>query len=198
MWANHSAGSATAALSRDAVTVVATSMLFILLAQGGALDAGDAAILLFALMAYMIWTYWSERFNSALSATLHVAEAEELSVVPKTTFWITITLSAGLLLLVGGSKILLPGAVGIEEHFGVSQAVIGLTLIAVGTSLPELSMSVIAALREHADVAVGSILGSNILNFRGILGVSTLPQPLLVPVRIPEFEQWVMGGPSLL
>ena len=165
---------------------------------GGALGGGDAAILLFALMAYLILTYWTERFNSAPSATLHLAEAEELSVVPKTTSWITITISAGLVLLIGGSKVLLTGAVGIAEQFGVSQAVIGLTLIAVGTSLPELSISVIAALRKHADVAVGSILGSNIFNLLGILGVSALLQPLVVPVRILEFDQWVMAGTSLL
>jgi cation:H+ antiporter len=86
----------------------------------------------------------------------------------------------GLLLLIGGSQVLLMGAVGIAEHFGVSEAVIGLTLVAVGTSLPELSISVIAAIRRHADVAVGNILGSNIFNLLGILGISALLQPLPV------------------
>ena len=93
---------------------------------------------------------------------------------------------------------LLIGAVSIAEHLGVSEAVIGLTLVAVGTSLPELSISVIAALRRHTDVAVGNILGSNIFNLLGILGVSALLQPLPVHARILQFDQWVMLGTSLL
>ena len=90
------------------------------------------------------------------------------------------------------------GAIGIAEHFRVPEAVIGLTLVAVGTSLPELSISVIAAIRRHADVAVGNILGSNIFNLLGILGVSALLQPLPVHARILQFDQWVMLGTSLL
>ncbi len=186
------------ALSRDAVTVVAASVLFILLVGGGALGKGDAWFFLIALMVYLVWAYWTERFNVVPSATVHIAEAEELSLVPKSTFWIAIGVATGLLLLIVGSKVLLTGAVGIAEHLGVSEAVIGLTLVAVGTSLPELSISVIAALRKHADVAVGNILGSNIFNILGILGVSTLLQPLPVPVRILQFDQWVMLGSSLL
>lgn len=104
----------------------------------------------------------------------------------------------GLLLLIGGSKVLLMGAVGIAEHLEVSEAVIGLTLVAVGTSLPELSISVIAALRRHADVAVGNVLGSNIFNLLGIIGISALLQPLLVHARILQFDQWIMLGTSLL
>lgn len=74
----------------------------------------------------------------------------------------------------------------------------GLTLVAVGTSLPELSISVIAAFRRHADVAIGNVLGSNIFNLLGILGISALLQPLPVPERILHFDQWVMLGTSLL
>ena len=72
------------------------------------------------------------------------------------------------------------------------------TLVAVGTSLPELTISVIAALRRHADVAVGNVLGSNIFNLLGILGVSALLQPLQVGGRIMTFDQWVMIGVAVL
>ena len=131
-------------------------------------------------------------------AEIHKAEAEELTALPKSVVWTVTTVITGLLLLIGGSQVLLEGAVGIAEHFGVSEAVIGLTLVAVGTSLPELSISVIAALRRHADVAVGNILCSNIFNLLGILGVSALLQPLPVHARILQFDQWVMLGSSLL
>lgn len=186
------------ALRRDAVTVVAASLLFLVLVGGSALGRLDAAIFLGALAAYLAWAYWSERFHAAPSGELHQAEAEELSTVPKSALWTVIAVVLGLLLLIAGSQVLLIGAIGIAAHFGVPEAVIGLTLVAVGTSLPELSISVIAAIRRHADVAVGNILGSNIFNLLGILGVSALLQPLPVHARILQFDQWVMLGTSLL
>jgi len=186
------------ALRRDAVTVVGASILFLILAGGSALGRADAAMLLLALTAYLILAYWTERNHSAPSAELHQAEGEELSAIPESVLWITVAVVLGLLLLIGGSQVLLMGAVGIAGHFGVPEAVIGLTLVALGTSLPELSISVIAAIRRHADVAVGNILGSNIFNLLGILGVSALLQPLPIHGRILEFDQWVMLATSLL
>jgi cation:H+ antiporter len=186
------------ALRRDAITVVAASLLFLFLVGGSALNQTDGFIFLLALFAYLSWAYSTERSSSAPTAELHKAEAEELSLMPKTVLWIVAAVLFGLLLLIGGSQVLLLGAVGIADHFGVSEAVIGLTLVAVGTSLPELSISVIAAIRRHADVAVGNILGSNIFNLLGILGISALLQPLPVHARILQFDQWVMLGAALL
>ena len=186
------------ALGRDAVTVVAASILFIVLVGGSALGLVDAAIFLISLVAYLVWAYWSERLQASPSAELHKAEAEELTALPKSVVWTVTIIITGLLLLIAGSQILLLGAIGIAEHFEVSEAVIGLTLVAVGTSLPELSISVIAALRRHADVAVGNVLGSNIFNLLGILGVSALLQPLPVHARILQFDQWVLLGSSVL
>ena len=185
------------ALKRDAVTVVAASVLFLVLVGGDALGRADAGIFLAALGAYLVWAYWSERFRAAPSGAMHQAEADELSSIPKSVLWTVIAVLLGLLLLIAGSQVLLVGAVGIAGHFGVPEAVIGLTLVAVGTSLPELSISVIAAIRRHADVAVGNILGSNTFNLLGILGVSALLQPLPVHPRILQFDQWVMLGASL-
>lgn len=186
------------ALRRDAVTVVAASILFLVLVGGSALGRVDAAMFLGALAAYLVWAYWSERYHAAPSGELRQAEAEELSTLPKSVLWTVIAVVLGLLLLIAGSQVLLMGAIGIAAHFGVPEAVIGLTLVAVGTSLPELSISVLAAIRRHADVAVGNILGSNIFNLLGILGLSALLQPLPVHSRILHFDQWVMLGTSLL
>ena len=186
------------ALRRDAVTVVAASVLFLVLVGGSALARADAAIFLVALGAYLVWAYWVERFHAAPSGELHQAEADELSAIPKSVLWTVTAVASGLLFLIAGSQVLLVGAIGIAAYLGVPEAVIGLTLVAVGTSLPELSISVIAAVRRHADVAVGNILGSNIFNLLGILGVSALLQPLPVHARILQFDQWVMLGSSLL
>jgi cation:H+ antiporter len=185
-------------LRRDAVTVVAASLLFLMLAKGSLLGPIDGVIFLVSLITYLGWTIWSERSPTAPTAELHQAEAVEISVSSKSVLWTATAVGIGLTLLIGGSQVLLIGAIGIAEYFKVPETVIGLTLVAVGTSLPELSISVIAAFRRHADVAVGNILGSNIFNLLGILGVSALLQPLPINARILQFDQWVMLGTSLL
>ncbi len=186
------------ALRRDAVTVIAASVLFIVLAGSGVVSRADGGILLGCLVTYLAWAYWSERFAAAPSAEVHAAEAGEVGRVPESAAASSVAVLAGLVLLVLGSRVLLKGAVGIAQEWGVSEAVIGLTLVAVGTSLPELAVSVIAALRRHADVAVGNILGSNIFNLLGILGVSALVEPLDVTGRILRVDQWVLLGVALL
>lgn len=190
------------ALKRDAVTVVAISFLFLWLAQGGLLGRGDALLLLGLLVAYLTWAYRTERAQTsaagAAAAALHQAEAGEVAIVPQSVAVTTALIVVGLALLIGGSQILVSGAVGIAQALGVSEAVIGLTLVAVGTSLPELSISLLAAIRRHADVAVGNILGSNIFNLLGILGVSALLQPLTVDARILHFDQWVMVAAAVV
>ncbi|TGG95059.1 calcium/sodium antiporter [Natronospirillum operosum] len=185
-------------LRRDGVTVVAASMLFLVLVGGDALARSDATLFLLALAAYLIWAYLTERSGESPSAELHQAEGQEVTTLPRTTLWIVMAVVFGLVLLIAGSQVLLKGAVGIAESLGVSEAVIGLTLVALGTSLPELSISVIAAFRRHADVAIGNVLGSNIFNLLGILGISALLQPLPVHARILQFDQWVMLGTSLI
>ncbi len=186
------------ALRRDAVTVVAASVLFIILASAGELSMFDALILLLCLGTYLVWAYWSERYQAEPAAEVHRAEAEELTLVPKPLVVTVLVLVTGLLLLIGGSHVLIKGAVGLADSLGVPQALIGLTVVAVGTSLPEFAISVIAALRRHADVAVGNILGSNIFNLLGILGVSALLQPLPIHARILQYDQWCMLGAALL
>jgi cation:H+ antiporter len=187
-----------AALRRDATTGLAASLLFVLLVGGSGLGRGDSAILLAVFAAYIVWAYRSERSHAAPSAEVHEAEARELTVLPQSVAWMVTGIVAGLLLLVAGSRALITGAVGIALDLGVSEAVVGLILVAVGTSLPEFSISVVATLRRHPDVAVGNVLGSNIFNTLGILGISALLQPLPVHERILEFDQWVMIAASTL
>lgn len=186
------------ALRRDAVVVILASVLFIGLAWGAGLARVEGLVLVLALGGYLAWAYRSERDSTAPAAVVHQAEAAEVHVVPKSLAWSTGATFLGLALLIAGSQVLLKGAVGIAQLLGVSEAVIGLTLVAVGTSLPELTISVVAAVRRHADVAVGNVLGSNIFNLLGILGVSALVQPLEVSGRIASFDQWVMLGVACL
>src|SRR5690606_31057556 len=103
----------------------------------------------------------------------------------------------GLLITLVGAKVLVSGAVSIAAALGVSEAVIGLTIVAVGTSLPELVTSVMAAYKRQGDLAFGNIVGSNIFNILGILGVTALIKPLVVAPGIMAFDVWVMLGATL-
>lgn len=187
-----------AALYRDGLAMIAASVLMVALIAGSMLTRVDAGILLAALLGYLVWAYRTERVPNSPTLELHRQEAAEVQPIRGGVPMMLLALLGGLLLLVGGSRLLLTGAVGIAEGFGVPEALIGLTLVAVGTSLPELAVSLLAAIRKHADVAVGNIIGSNIFNVLGILGTAALVHPLPMAARIVRFDQWVMLGSSLL
>jgi cation:H+ antiporter len=178
-------------LSRDAVSGVAASGLFILLAGGIAMGRVDGLILLAGLTAYLIWAYRSEKRLEAAGAREVDPDAVPGSA-EHSTGYIIATVLGGLMFLIAGSRVLLIGAVALARDLGVSEAVIGLTLVAVGTSLPELAVSLLATIRRQVEVAVGNILGSNLFNLLGILGISSLLQELPLPHRMVVFDQWVL------
>jgi cation:H+ antiporter len=186
------------ALRRDALVMVAATLLFLALAAGGLLGRIEGLVFFLGLLGYLAWAYRSEVVHDAPAGEVHLAESQEVTSLPGSTPWMVAAIIGGLALLIAGSRVLISGAVSMAEHLGVSEAVIGLTLVAVGTSLPELTVGVMAAVRRHADVAVGNILGSNIFNLLGILGVSALVHPVVVNPRILAFDQWVMLGSAVL
>ena len=104
----------------------------------------------------------------------------------------------GVLLLTGGGEALIRGSMGAANRMGISPLLSGLLIVGFGTSAPELVVSVDAALSGRPDIAIGNVVGSNIFNVLGILGVSALLQPLPVPERVIHFDQWIMLGTSLL
>jgi cation:H+ antiporter len=186
------------ALRRDATVVVFASVLFLFLAYGGSLGRLEGSVCIACLCAYLLWAYRSERVHTTPGGEVLVAESQEFTRLPASLPLMVLVVLVGLGLLIGGSRALITGAVGAAASLGVSEAVIGLTLVAVGTSLPELAVGVMAALRRHADVAVGNILGSNIFNLLGILGIAAVVEPMAVNPRIVGFDQWVMVGAALV
>ncbi|NBB93920.1 MAG: calcium/sodium antiporter [Gammaproteobacteria bacterium] len=183
-------------LSRDAVSGVAVTVLFMLLAWGAGVGRVDGLVLLVGLGLYLVWAYLTEKRLEAEG----VREVDPDAVpgsARHSTGYIIATILGGLMLLIAGSRVLLIGAVALARDLGVSEAVIGLTLVAVGTSLPELAVSLLAVIRRQVDVAVGNILGSNLFNLLGILGVSSLLQTLPFPHRMVVFDQWVLLGCSI-
>ena len=111
---------------------------------------------------------------------------------------IILFLGLGLVGLPLGADLLVEGAVNIARTFGMSETAIGLTLVAVGTSLPELATTVMAAIRRQADVAIGNVIGSNMFNLLGIIGVASLVGQIPVDRQFLLFDFWVMLGTSLL
>lgn len=131
---------------------------------------------------------------------IKAVEEEFEEGVPKKTGSVLIDIAyivGGLVTLVLGSRLLVSSAVDIARALEVSEAIIGLTIIAAGTSMPELATSVVAALRRQPDIAVGNVIGSNIFNILGILGVASIVAPIKATTDF-SFDIWVMVGFSAL
>ena len=113
-------------------------------------------------------------------------------------FSIVLTLG-GLIVLIGGSQVLVWGAVNIARFFGISELVIGLTIVAVGTSLPELAASVAAALKNKTDMALGTVIGSNIFNSLGVIGIASVISPFAIATEVLQRDlPWTLGLTLLL
>lgn len=148
------------------------------------------------LAAYLVHCYFSEK--SGRIESQHAAEAAVIEPV-RGPIWRPIVLAIlGLAGVIFGARLLVEAAIELAVMSGVSETVIGVSIVAVGTSLPELAASVSAALRRHGDIAIGNILGSNIFNLLFILGATAIIRPLSVPAEILQLDYWVMAGASIL
>jgi len=170
---------------QDMGFMIGATVLFMAIAATGQLGRTSALALLFGLTLFLI-----------LSLRRTDADAPEIDTPNLSVPIALLYFAGGLLITLLGARFLVKGAIGLAEDMGVSQAVIGLTIVAVGTSLPELVTSVLAARRGHSDVALGNIVGSNIFNIFGILGATAMVKPIPIPAEIVEYDNWVMLGAS--
>ncbi|MES0826153.1 calcium/sodium antiporter [Ruegeria sp. SCP11] len=187
---------------RNYIFMLLASVLFIGLAFCGVFNLLSGAILLAAL-ALILWNAFREAKAHRRACGQACADDEELDGLeeadPDMPYWkISIYLVLGLIGLPMGAHLLVEYATVIALTYGVSETVIGLTLVAVGTSLPELATTVMAAMRRQADVALGNVIGSNMFNLLAIVGIATLVGPIPVDPEFLEFDLWVMLGASLL
>lgn len=174
------------------------TFLFIALAFRGTFDWISGLILLTALFAMLIHAARAARRHR--KACSGAVEIEDLEGADPDLPWnkIILFLVLGLIGLPLGASLLVDGASNIARDYGITETVIGLTLVAIGTSLPELATTVMAALRKQADVVLGSVIGSNMFNLLGIVGVASLVGPIPVDKQFLTFDLWVMLGASLL
>ncbi len=168
-----------------AVTVLAVFQLW-----DGELSRDDAFVLLGVFAGLMIWTVWQGLRKKTDSLGNEIEQDLEGRIMPleKALLWLGI----GLVLLIASSRLLVWGAVEIAHVFGVSDLIIGLTIVAVGTSLPELASSVIAAKKGEHDIAIGNILGSNLFNTLAVVGIAGSIQPMKIASEVMSRDISVM------
>jgi cation:H+ antiporter len=165
----------TQLLRLDVPLMIGASVLLFVLLLDGMLNRVEGVFLFAGLVAYTGFNIWqSRREQTARQTDLAEVLPTPSGSVGRDVGWVVV----GLVVLVVGAQLLVSGAVSIAEAAGLSEAVIGLTIVAIGTSLPELATSIVAALRGEGDIAVGNVVGSNVFNLLGILGLSSMLAPL--------------------
>ncbi|APH74238.1 calcium/sodium antiporter [Aquibium oceanicum] len=198
---------ASSTLKRDGVVMIAVAVAFAVIAATMPAGRLVGAVFVVALACYIYLAFRQEKtanvdHGAVYDKSIAVQEADP-ALAPKAAvsgsmLLPIVTAVAGLGIVVLGGYLLVDSAVAIARELGVSETIIGLTIVAVGTSLPELVTSVMAALRKQTDVAFGNIVGSNIYNILGIGGITALTAPSQVPAEIVGFDNLLMVAVSLL
>jgi cation:H+ antiporter len=185
---------ARGAVMRDAMLLLGASVLLVVFASFGTIVAWQGILMLLLLCVATCFSYWHERRRGDAAAALHQHEADELQALPQPPWLAILFVVVGVTAVAGGAHLLVDSATILARAIGISETVIGLTVVAVGTSLPELATTVVAAYRKHADVALGNVLGSSVFNILAIMGVVSVVTPLPVPEEVMSFDIWVLLG----
>lgn len=179
----------------DIPIMLAITAITIFLLADGTIGLPEGIFLTTLLVAYIVFSIGLARRQPADS--LGTEFGEEVKISKRGLAIDLLMVAGGLVLLVFGARFLVDGAVIIARTFGWTEALIGLTVVAVGTSLPELATSLVAAIKKEADIAVGNIVGSNIFNLLGILGITAIVHPLAA-TGIGRIDYAVMAAFALM
>ncbi|MFN7055371.1 calcium/sodium antiporter [Hyphomonas sp.] len=182
---------------RDGIVLSAASLACLGAVLAGQLSPALGAAFVTALAGYIFFAFRQERQAPASGAGPE-AEALAATATRRHIALDLLLVAGGLALTILGARFAVDGAISLARMFSVSETIIGLTVVAVGTSLPELVTSVMAAIKRQGDIAFGNIVGSNIYNVFGILGVTAMVKPIPVPAEIAAFDIWVMLGATAL
>ena len=184
---------------RDAPMLALATAAVVLFTLTGAFSRVSGGVLMVLLAGYLYYTYRTERVRHDASAELHELEGSLLVRTPVRPVWVSLVLAAtGFAAILFGADALVTSSIQVARHFGIPETVIGLTVIAVGTSLPELATSIAAALKGETDIALGNIIGSNLFNLLGILGVTALAHPITIPRGVIVYDVWILAGVTAL
>ena len=181
---------------RDGLVFIGAAFVLVIISQTGIIPFWAGIMMLILLAAYLILCCWQERRDK--NAHNGEGEIESLDHITNSILIAFVMVVIGAVALIGGSKLLVDNAVIIARSWGVSEAVIGLTLIAIGTSLPEFAAAIVSALRQKVDLVIGNVVGSNIMNILGIAGATALVSPIPVPQSILDFDLWIMLAATII
>lgn len=192
------------ALDRNAIfldwpVMMSASMLFYLMAYDGLIQNYEGALLLLLLVLYVVYSVLKSRKQMKKGAEIATG-VEDLKPDPEISVWKLLAMVVlGSLGLMFGAQWFLDGAIEIADYFNVSEHVIAVTLVAFGTSVPELATSAIAAFKKQSDISVGNLIGSNSFNILGIIGITTLVKEIPVSLNVLEGDMlWMMGVAALI
>ncbi|MCA1933952.1 MAG: calcium/sodium antiporter [Asticcacaulis sp.] len=181
-------------LKRDALIMFAVTVGLLWLGFQGIITRDHGWMMLALLTTYLMGVYVWEKIIVGKDTAPAETSTESAGSPLVALIWVAL----GLLMLVGGADALVRGAENVARGFGISEAVIGLTLVAVGTSLPELTVTIIAAFRRQGEVSLGNLIGSNIFNILGILGVTACIAPLRIAPQMAQIDMPVALGVAAL
>lgn len=211
----------TGPVTRDGFALVLSALLFSgFVASFDEISEWQGGLMFVLLCFLLIYAYKSERLNKAplenwtkskIRTLLHRSQfldkyasnylepshcqnkGDDPEVTdPYNVYVASIFLLAGIAGVVFGANFLVGAAVDVASELGISESVIGLTIVALGSSLPELATTIVAAYRKHSDVALGNVIGSSIFNILGIVGLVSIIQPIIIPEEIASFDIWYM------
>ncbi len=185
------------AFFRDATALAVATVIGAVFIFFGDLGRIHGLILLIGLSTYLVKVYLAEQKNSPADKVL-TGEAQVVESKPETWLMAIILVIGGLAAVIGGAWLFVSGATKLALIWGVSKTFIGLTVVAIGTSLPELVITGVASLRGRSDVALGNIIGSNMFNILGVLGVTALIAPFEVPSELRVSDLLVMLAATAL
>ncbi len=181
-------------IRRNIFMMVGATLVFIAFAYQGAFTFTNGFVMLLLLIGFLAYSGWRAMAQSDETE----AGLEEVEGIPASKPRMVTYILLGLIGLPLGANLLINGATEIAHTFGVSDAVIGLTVVAIGTSLPELATTVVAAMRKQTDVAIGNVIGSNLFNILAIMGITAIVAEVPVPSHFLNFDLWIMLGTALL
>jgi len=174
--------------TKDSAWVLMPVVVFFLMIQDGVISRVDGGIFLLMMVAYLVFLFSSSKEDLEIDEALDKEKFNWAKTV--------VLLSVGFALTIGGAHFVVESGSAIAREFGISEWIIGLFLISLGTSLPELVVSLVAIKKGNADLSIGNIIGSNVANFSMVLGGASLLSPLLVSVE-NNFDLYIMAAASI-
>lgn len=179
-------------MSLTSTVLFGSTMLLLVVAWDGSIARWQGSLMVGLLVTLTVYNFRVERRRPA-GEDIFTEEAQEFTdKAPQTIPKAAIVIAVGLAGVIFGAKFLVEGAVTLAREAGIPQEVIGLTMVALGTSLPELATALIAAWRRHSDVALGTVFGANLYNILGIMGVVATVAPVPIPPQMLHFDMWFL------